>query len=191
MAEIVLSAALRDIADAMEIAASGGAGIVMSARSARDFLDALSICVIGAHALEYDLAQERASRAVSNATAAEPRSVNAAASSAFGLGPATDGALKMIEARAVELQTLSRRLAARLARLKPRELPVEMIAAQASLPPGERTILPFPVIGRPRPITDADMMDVLRAIAVEIAPGEQVDALNGDPLGCDRSEDGA
>ena len=171
MAEIVLSAALRDVRASMEVLASGGAGIAMSARFAADVIDALGLFVIAAEALEADAAHGPA-------------------------GHAVEQALAMAEARTAELQALSRRMAARIARLTRREIPVEVIAAQASLPPGQRSILPFPVIARPRPITDEDVMAAMRAIAAATAPDAPIDALEGDrppadPLRRDRAEDGA
>lgn len=184
MVEVRLSQSLRDLRGALPVSATGE--IRMSAFSAHEFFAALDILAMNARVLEEEVDQLRwrlgaARDAVRNtAVAARRDHVEAVVIDA--------------DADAIAAEEAAERVAERVSRLRRRE--AEIARARDG-----STVVVFPVAPRPipreRPITEADMLAAMAAIVAEIAPGEMLDALEGDrppagdPLARDLSEDGA
>lgn len=184
MVEVQLSQSLRDLRGALPVSATGE--IKMPPYSAMQFLEALDILAMNARVLEEEVDQLRwrlgAARDVARNTAVAARREHA------------EAVVIDADADAIAAEEAAERVAERVSRLRRRE--AEIARARDG-----STVVVFPIAPRPipreRPITEADMLAAMAAIAAEIAPGEMLDMLEGDrlpagdPLTRDLAEDGA
>jgi hypothetical protein len=191
MVEVRLSETLRDLRGALPVSATGE--IKMPPYSAMQFLEALDILSMNARLLEEENEQLRwrlgAARDAVRNTAVAARRDHA------------EGGVLDTAAETIAAEEAAERAAERVSRLRKREAEIagDVAAVRDGLKSGE--VVVFPIVPRPapreRPITEADMLAAMAAIARDIAPGAEIDVLEGDappltdPLARDLAEDGA